>query len=175
MTGRHNFVWVELNSISFWLRKSAIISFVIFSNTFNLFDDKIKNTTAKLTAYTKVFAKAGFDIKPSAMHKHLHRFRIDVQRSAIVLNFNIIFLKWAFVPGWTINEPPAIANPFPLTTPPFSHSIIDLIVSRPLIQKGYGPVLSLSHLCGYRMPLPSPFFLHSPPLWWHPKKYFVHK
>jgi hypothetical protein len=40
---------------------------------------------------TKVFAKAGLDIVTSAMCKHQQRFELDVQYSALVLNFNNIF------------------------------------------------------------------------------------
>jgi hypothetical protein len=40
---------------------------------------------------TKVFAKAGLDNATSAMYKHQQRFRLDVQCSALVLNFNNIF------------------------------------------------------------------------------------
>jgi hypothetical protein len=40
---------------------------------------------------TKVFAKAGLDIVTSAMCKHQQRFRLDIQCSALVLNFNSIF------------------------------------------------------------------------------------
>ncbi len=37
---------------------------------------------------TKVFAKAGLDNKTSAIYKHQQRFGLDVQFSALVLNFN---------------------------------------------------------------------------------------
>ena len=40
---------------------------------------------------TKVFAKAGLDNKTSARCKHQQRFGLDVQCSALVLNFNNIF------------------------------------------------------------------------------------
>ncbi|PVD49332.1 hypothetical protein DC498_25535 [Terrimonas sp.] len=40
---------------------------------------------------TKVFAKAGLDNVTSAMCKHQQRFGLDVQFSALVLNFNNIF------------------------------------------------------------------------------------
>ena len=40
---------------------------------------------------TKVFAKAGLDIVASTMCKHQQRFGLDVQCSALVLNFNNIF------------------------------------------------------------------------------------
>ena len=40
---------------------------------------------------TKVFAKAGLDNETSAMCKHQQRFGLDVQCSALVLNFNSIF------------------------------------------------------------------------------------
>jgi len=40
---------------------------------------------------TKVFAKAGLDNATSAMCKHQQRFGLDVQCSALVLNFNNIF------------------------------------------------------------------------------------
>ncbi len=41
--------------------------------------------------HTKVFAKAGLDNVTSAMCKHQQRFGLDVQCSALVLNFNNIF------------------------------------------------------------------------------------
>lgn len=59
---------------------------------------------------TKVFAKAALDIVISAMCKHRQRFGLDVQRSALVLNFNNIFLNGHLLPGWTINEFPAFTN-----------------------------------------------------------------
>jgi hypothetical protein len=37
---------------------------------------------------TKVFAKAGLDNITSAMCKHHQRFGLDVQCSALILNFN---------------------------------------------------------------------------------------
>ena len=40
---------------------------------------------------TKVFAKAGLDIVTSAMCSHQQQFQLDVQFSALVLNFNNIF------------------------------------------------------------------------------------
>ena len=40
---------------------------------------------------TKVFAKAGLDNVTSAMCKHQHHFGLDVQHSALALNFNNIF------------------------------------------------------------------------------------
>ena len=40
---------------------------------------------------TKVFAKAGRDNVTSTMCRHQQRFRLDVQFSALVVNFNIIF------------------------------------------------------------------------------------
>ena len=40
---------------------------------------------------TKVFAKAGLDNVTSAMCKYQRRFGLDVQCSALVLNFNNIF------------------------------------------------------------------------------------
>jgi hypothetical protein len=40
---------------------------------------------------TKVFAKAGLDKVTSAMGKYQQRFGLDVQYSALVLNFNNIF------------------------------------------------------------------------------------
>ena len=40
---------------------------------------------------TKVFAKAGLDNLTSAMCKHRQRFRLDVQFSALVHNFNDMF------------------------------------------------------------------------------------
>lgn len=40
---------------------------------------------------TKVFAKAGLDNVTSAMCKHQRQFGLDVQFSALVLNFNNIF------------------------------------------------------------------------------------
>jgi hypothetical protein len=40
---------------------------------------------------TKVFAKAGLDIITSPVCKHQQRFGLDVQCSALVLNFNNIF------------------------------------------------------------------------------------
>lgn len=40
---------------------------------------------------TKVFAKAGLDNVTSAMCKYQQRFGLDVQCSAVVLNFNKIF------------------------------------------------------------------------------------
>lgn len=40
---------------------------------------------------TKVFAKAGLDIKTSAMCRYQQRFRFDIQFSALVHNFNNIF------------------------------------------------------------------------------------
>jgi hypothetical protein len=40
---------------------------------------------------TKVFAKAGLDIETSAMCKHQQQFGLDVQYSALVINFNNIF------------------------------------------------------------------------------------
>lgn len=40
---------------------------------------------------TKVFAKAGHDIVTSTICKHQQRFGLDVQCSALVLNFNNIF------------------------------------------------------------------------------------
>jgi len=42
---------------------------------------------------TKVFAKAGLDNVTSAMCRHQHRFGLDVQFSALVLNFNNTFSK----------------------------------------------------------------------------------
>ena len=40
---------------------------------------------------TTIFAKAGLDIVSSAMRNHQQRFGLDVQFSALVLNFNNIF------------------------------------------------------------------------------------
>jgi hypothetical protein len=40
---------------------------------------------------TKVFAKAGLDIETSTICRHQQRFGLDVQCSALVLNFNNIF------------------------------------------------------------------------------------
>lgn len=40
---------------------------------------------------TKVFAKAGLDNVKSAICKYQHRFALNVQFSALVLNFNNIF------------------------------------------------------------------------------------
>ena len=62
---------------------------------------------------TKVFAKAGLDNPTSAMSKHQQWLRLDVQCSALVLNFNNIF-QMGIVPGWAINEFPAFANTFSL-------------------------------------------------------------
>jgi len=42
---------------------------------------------------TKVFAKAGLDNVTSAMCKHQQQFMLDIQFSALVHNFNIIFSK----------------------------------------------------------------------------------
>jgi hypothetical protein len=43
------------------------------------------------TAGNKSICKAGPDIAISAMYKHQQRFGLDVQCSALVLNFNDIF------------------------------------------------------------------------------------
>jgi hypothetical protein len=40
---------------------------------------------------TKVFAKAGLDNETSALCYYQQRFRLDVQFSALVLNFNNMF------------------------------------------------------------------------------------
>src|SRR5579875_2473342 len=40
---------------------------------------------------TKVFAKAGLDVVTSTICRHQQRFGLDVQFSALVLNFNNIF------------------------------------------------------------------------------------
>jgi hypothetical protein len=57
---------------------------------------------------TKVFAKAGLDIVTSAKSKHQQRFRVDVQSSALVLNFNNIFSNGhLYRAGQTLNSLPS--------------------------------------------------------------------
>jgi hypothetical protein len=57
---------------------------------------------------TKVFAKAGFDIVTSAMCRHQQQFRLDVQYSALVHNFNNIFsIGHLFRAGQSINSLPS--------------------------------------------------------------------
>lgn len=50
--------------------------------------DALLNKKSERT--TKVFAKAGLDNDTPAMCKHQQRFGLDVQFSALVLNFNNI-------------------------------------------------------------------------------------
>ncbi len=52
---------------------------------------KLTNHEQKPEPLTKVFAKAGLDIVTSAMCSHQQQFQLDVQFSALVLNFNNIF------------------------------------------------------------------------------------
>jgi len=58
---------------------------------------------------TKVsFAKAGLDIVTSAMCYYQHRFGLDVQCSALVLNFNNIFSNGhLFRAGQSMNSLPS--------------------------------------------------------------------
>lgn len=49
------------------------------------------NISSKGERTTKVFAEAGLDNKTSAMCMHQQQFGLDVQCSALVLNFNNIF------------------------------------------------------------------------------------
>jgi len=57
-----------------------------FNDQFLFFHRKTEGQQA-----TKVFAKAGLDIVTSSMCRHQQWFRLDVQCSALVHNFNIIF------------------------------------------------------------------------------------
>ena len=57
---------------------------------------------------TKVFAKAGLDIVTSAMCNYQQRFWLDVQCSALVLNFNNIFSKGhLYQAGQSMNSLPS--------------------------------------------------------------------
>jgi hypothetical protein len=57
---------------------------------------------------TKVFAKAGLDIVTSAMCRHQHQFRLDVNCSDLVLNFNNIFSNGHFyLAGQSMNSLPS--------------------------------------------------------------------
>lgn len=57
---------------------------------------------------TKVFAKAGLDIETSAMGRHQQRFRLDVQCSVLVLNFNNIFSnEHLYRAGQSMNSQPS--------------------------------------------------------------------
>jgi hypothetical protein len=57
---------------------------------------------------TKVFAKAGLDNRTSAMGKHQQWFGLDVQFSALVLNFNNIFsIGHLFRAGHSMNSLPS--------------------------------------------------------------------
>ena len=49
------------------------------------------NISSKGERTTKVFAKAGLDNVKSAMCNHQQRFGLDIQFSALVLNFNYKF------------------------------------------------------------------------------------
>jgi hypothetical protein len=54
---------------------------------------------------TKVFAKAELNNVTSAMCKHQRRFRLDVQFSALVVNFNNIFSnKHLYRAGQSMNS-----------------------------------------------------------------------
>ena len=57
---------------------------------------------------TKVFAKAGLDIVTSTNCKHQQQFGLDVQCSALVLNFNNIFSKGhLYQAGQSMNSLPS--------------------------------------------------------------------
>ena len=57
---------------------------------------------------TKVFAKAGLDIVTSTMCKYQQRFGLDIQFSALVLNFNNIFSNGhLYLAGQSMNSLPS--------------------------------------------------------------------
>ncbi len=57
---------------------------------------------------TKVFAKAGLDNVTSAMYYYQQRFGLDVQFSALVLNFNNIFsIGHLYRAGQSMNSLPS--------------------------------------------------------------------
>ena len=57
---------------------------------------------------TKVFAKAGLDNETSAMCYYQQRFGLDVQYSALVLNFNISFsIGHLYRAGQSMNSLPS--------------------------------------------------------------------
>jgi hypothetical protein len=57
---------------------------------------------------TKVFEKAGLDNVTSAMCKHQQRFGLDINQSALVLNFNNIFSNGhLYRAGQTVNSLPS--------------------------------------------------------------------
>jgi hypothetical protein len=69
---------------------------------------RIGSSFKKRMPPTKVVAKAGLNNVTAAMCRY-QRFGLGVQFSTLVLNFNSKF-QWPFVPGWTFNELPALAN-----------------------------------------------------------------
>ena len=65
-------------------------------------------TKMKHMQATKVFAKAGLDNVTSAMCKHQQWFGLDVQCSALVLNFNNIFsIGHLYRAGQSMNSLPS--------------------------------------------------------------------